>query len=123
MSLREIEIVAGSAELFRRGAEEFVRASAAAVAEAGRFTVALSGGSTPKGLFGLLANEAALRDAVAWDKIDFFWGDERHVPPDHPDSNYRMSNEALLSKVPIDLARVHRIEGELADTEEAAQQY
>jgi 6-phosphogluconolactonase len=123
MDSHVIEIVAGINELFRRGAEEFVFAAKEAIAARGSFTVALSGGSTPKGLFSLLATEEQLRSNVQWDKIDFFWGDERHVPPDNAESNYRMANESLLSKVPVDPARVRRIKGELVDTQAAATDY
>ena len=77
----------------------------------GRFTVALSGGSTPKALYSLLATKAG----IAWDKICFFWGDERHVPPDDPESNYRTAEEALLSKVPVRPENVFRIHAEEKD--------
>ena len=78
----------------------------------GRFTVALSGGSTPKTLYSLLAT----KPNIPWDKICFFWGDERHVPPDHPESNYRMANEALLSKVPVRPENIFRVHGEEKET-------
>src|SRR4051812_40040136 len=123
MTTREIEILPDAQGLFRRGAEEFVRAAHESVSERGSFSVALSGGSTPKGLFGLLATDEIFRTAVAWDKIDFFWGDERHVPSEHAESNFRTANEALLSKVPVDPARIFRIKGELADAHAAAKEY
>ena len=85
----------------------------------GRFTVALSGGSTPKALYSLLAT----KPDIPWDKIYFFWGDERHVPPDHPESNYRMANEALLSKVPVRQENIFRIHAEEKDAAAAALQY
>jgi len=85
--------------------------------------VALSGGSTPKGVYALLALDPGLQREVPWDKIHFFWGDERHVPPDHPDSNYRMADDALLSKVPVPVANVHRILSENRDADDAARQY
>src|SRR6185503_11485579 len=95
----------------------------AAIEKRGRFAVALSGGSTPKAIFGLLdADEATGHNKVSWDKVQVFFGDERHVPPDHPDSNYRMASEALLSKVPIPPANVHRIRAEL-EAEAAAAEY
>jgi len=84
-------------------------------------TVALSGGSTPKLMFQILADR--FRDEVAWSRIQFFWSDERHVPPDHPESNYRMANEALLSRVPIEPENIHRVHGENPDAVEAARQY
>ncbi|MGH2469761.1 MAG: 6-phosphogluconolactonase, partial [Chloroflexota bacterium] len=78
-----------------------------------------SGGSTPKGLFGLLA-QPPYRQRVDWPSITFYWGDERCVPPDDPDSNYRMANEALLSHIPT--GTVHRIRGE-DDPHQAAEAY
>ena len=73
----------------------------------GRFTIALSGGSTPKSLFNLLATNA--RTVLPWDRTVFFWGDERHVPPTDPDSNYRMAEEAMLSKIPVAKGNVFRM--------------
>ena len=104
-------------------AAEVVRASTEAVRENGRFTVALSGGSTPKGLYSLLATDPALREQIPWDRIHFFWGDERHVAPDHPDSNFRMANEAMLSTVPVGPSQILRIAGERADAATAAREY
>jgi 6-phosphogluconolactonase len=84
-------------------------------------TVALSGGSTPKLMFQILADQ--FRDEVAWSRMQFFWSDERHVPPDHAESNYRMANEALLSHVPVSTSNVHRIQGENPNAAEAAAEY
>jgi 6-phosphogluconolactonase len=84
--------------------------------------VALSGGSTPKNVYQLLA-APAFRARVRWGDIHFFWGDERHVPPDHPDSNYRMAVEAMLSKVPVLPANIHRVRSELPDAERVAREY
>src|SRR6185503_19991454 len=84
-------------------------------------TVAWSGGSTSKLMFQILADR--FRDEVAWSRIQFFWSDERHVPPDHPETNYRMANEALLSRVPIEPENIHRVHGENPDAAEAARQY
>src|SRR5688572_4984273 len=103
-------------------AEQFVRLTTEAVEARGRCAVALSGGSTPKSVYQLLA-APAFRTRVRWSDIHFFWGDERHVPPDHPDSNYRMAVEAMLSKVPVPPANVHRVRSELADGERAAREY
>ena len=72
-----------------------------AVGNSGRFSVALSGGSTPRGLFALLAADRKWRKQMPWKQMHFFWGDERHVSPDDPDSNFRMANETLLSNVPV----------------------
>src|SRR5262249_56489534 len=85
--LPAIRLLENPAALYHAGAEEFVRRAGAAIRDSGRFTVALSGGSTPRGVHGLLASEP-FRSRVAWERVEFFWGDERHVPPDHPDSNY-----------------------------------
>jgi 6-phosphogluconolactonase len=119
----EVRVLPDAAALSRAAADEFLRAARAAIEQRGRFLVALSGGSTPKAMFGLLAaDEAAGRNALPWDEVQVFFGDERHVPPDHPESNYRMANEALLSRVPIPPANVHRFRAEL-DAARAAVEY
>jgi 6-phosphogluconolactonase len=119
----EIQIVADTEALYRAGAAEFARQAGAAVGVQGLFSVALSGGSTPKGLYRLLATDPTLRAQVPWDKTHAFWGDERHVPPTDADSNYRMADEAMLSKVPIPPAHVHRIKSEHPDAGQAAEDY
>ena len=106
----------------RAAAQDFARRAADAVAERGRFMVALSGGRTPRRLYALLANEP-YRKAVPWDRTHLFWGDERYVPPDDPQSNYRMVREALLSRIVIPEANVHRVLAELPDAAEAAGRY
>jgi 6-phosphogluconolactonase len=114
-----VTIVADRAALARAAAEEVARRAGEAVAERGRFTFALSGGSTPQGLYRLLADPAApFRARVPWDRVHVFFGDERNVPPDHPDSNYRAARETLLDAVRP--AAVHRIEGERPAVEAAA---
>jgi 6-phosphogluconolactonase len=117
----ELNIYPAPAELFRAAAEDFVKLANDAVHTKGSFTVALSGGSTPKGMHSILANDFASQ--VPWGKVFFFWGDERHVPPDHPDSNYRMAFETLLSRVPIDPAKVFRVHSENPDANTAAIEY
>ncbi len=103
-------------------AEELAGAAARALDERGRFTVALSGGSTPRRLYELLADGGGpFRGRLRWDRIHVFFGDERHVPPDHPDSNYRMARETLLEHVSP--ASVHRMLGELPDAAAAAASY
>jgi 6-phosphogluconolactonase len=119
----EIQIVTNADALYRAAAAEFVRQAGAAVQAKGACTVALSGGSTPKGLYGLLAGDPTWRGQVPWDQLHAFWGDERHVPPEHPDSNYRLAHEALLSKVPIPPAHVHRIKSEHPDAHQVADDY
>jgi 6-phosphogluconolactonase len=111
------------AKLAEAAASHFAERVAQSVARRGRARIAISGGSTPKATFVLLADPAGPYAAsVPWDKVDLFWVDERSVGPDDADSNYRMTREALLSKVPLPDAQVHRIEGEL-DPEEAASKY
>ncbi|MCG2784211.1 MAG: 6-phosphogluconolactonase [Anaerolineae bacterium] len=90
-----------------------------AVAARGRFSVALSGGSTPRALYERLAS-AEFSGRIPWRDIHLFWGDERCVPPDHADSNYRMTAESLLRRVPLPAENIHRIQGELAPHEAAA---
>ena len=102
-----LRIPASKEELARAAAEHFARKSREAVAQKGSFTVALSGGSTPKALYELLADQYG--DQIPWPNIHFYWSDERHVPPDHAESNYRIANEAMLSRVPVSPANVHRI--------------
>jgi len=115
----EIRILKTAADLFETAAAMFVTQATEAVRTNGRFTVALSGGSTPKSLYALLAT----KPGIPWDKVYFFWGDERHVPPDDPESNYRMVNEALLSKIQVPPENIFRIHAEEKDAAAAAQQY
>lgn len=117
----EIRIVNTQADLFQTAADEFVAQANQAIAVRGKFTVALSGGSTPKGLFGLLASGSI--SSIPWDKIFFFWSDERHVPPDDPESNYRMANEAMLSRVPAPPENIFRIRAEEKDANTAASEF
>lgn len=109
-------------EVSRAAAKEFVRIARDAVAARGRFAVVLSGGSTPRQLYELLAKPPFSRK-VPWDKVEFFWGDERTVPPDHPDSNYWMANEVLLKKLAISQTHIHRMSAEQQDREAAARDY
>ena len=120
---REIRILADGAAIARRAAQEFVQAAASAVREKGSFNVVLAGGSTPKALYSLLVNDPTLRSQVPWDKMHLFFGDERHVAPDHPDSNFRMAMEAMISKSPLKPEQVTRIKGEYPDADRAALEY
>ena len=107
----------------RAAAQLFSDVAAKAAAERGIARIAISGGTTPKSMFQLLADPAEpFVNRVPWDRIELYWVDERCVPPDHAESNYRMTKEALLSKVPLPAERVHRMEGEL-DPEVAAARY
>jgi 6-phosphogluconolactonase len=119
---REVRILADGKAIAQRAAGLFVDCVNLAARQAGVFTVALAGGSTPKALYGLLSDEP-LRSEIPWDKVNLFFGDERHVRPDQPDSNFRMANEALISKVPLGAAQVHRIHAENPSAEQAAEQY
>ena len=120
---REIRILPDGMAIAKRAAQEFVQAAAVAVQAKGSFHVALAGGSTPKVLYNLLVTEAALCSQVPWDKLHLFFGDERHVGPGHPDSNFRMATEAMISKAPLNKEQVTRIKGEYPDAEEAAREY
>jgi 6-phosphogluconolactonase len=91
-------------------ATSFIGFGRSAIAERGRFTVALAGGSTPKRVYELLESEG-YADQLEWPKAHIFFGDERCVPPDDAESNYRMANEALLSRVPLPLKNIHRMNG------------
>jgi 6-phosphogluconolactonase len=92
-----------------------------AIQRRGVFHLALSGGSTPKALYQLLATPDYARQ-VFWDRVHVWWGDERNVPHDHPDSNYRMARESLIDHVPIPPQNVHRVRTELG-AEQAAAHY
>jgi len=117
-----VTVVADPTALAREAAERFAGIAAEALARAGRFTVALTGGSTPKLLYTLLATEP-YRSRLPWPRTHVFWGDERCVPPDHKESNYRMAHEALLRHLPIPPAQIHRMRGEDPDPERAAAEY
>lgn len=109
--------------LYRRAAEEFTNAARDAVSEKNSFAVALSGGPTPQGLYCLLATEPAFRDQIPWEKCFFFWSDERMVPPEHADSNFRMANDALLKRVPVKCSQIFRMQGDDDDPTAAAADY
>lgn len=118
-----VRIVADPEELAREGAGIFIARVQEALREKETCTVVLAGGSTPRGVYSMLAEERGFRAGVPWEKVHFFFGDERHVPPDSPESNYRMANEVLLSKVPVPANHVHRIRGEEPDARKAAEEY
>lgn len=120
-SAAEIRILTTPQELSEAAAGEVVRDANEAVKARGRFSIALSGGSTPKSLFNLLATNA--RNTLPWDRMYFFWGDERHVPPTDPDSNYRMAEEVMLSKVPVPPGNVFRMAAENPDAARVAEDY
>lgn len=106
-----LEVLPDAAALADAAAERFVASTKHAIEARGRFVVALSGGSTPRRTYERLARDP-LVSQVNWSRVHFLWGDERCVPPSHADSNYRMSRETLLDRVPVPDANVHRIHGE-----------
>jgi len=118
---RQVIVVPDAAALAQEAAGRILEQARAAVESRGRFSLALSGGSTPQDTYRLLAQEP-YRDQVPWDKVHLFWGDERCVPPDDPGSNYHLADRLLISRVPIPAENVHRIPGELAP-EAAARAY
>jgi 6-phosphogluconolactonase len=118
----EIQVFPDVHAIAKRAGENIVEAAAAAVKQHGRFTISLAGGSTPKTLYALLASDA-FRSQIPWDKTYLFFGDERHVPPDHPDSNFRMASESLISKLSLKPEQVNRIKGEYEDANKAALEY
>jgi len=117
----EIVVLSDVAAVADEAARRFSALAAEAAGARGRFSAALSGGSTPGALFRRLAGEP-YRSETPWSQVHLFWSDERCVPPDDPESNYRLAGSALLSHVPIVADQVHRIRGEMAP-ERAAQVY
>ena len=103
-------------------AAKWIRGAMNAGLNQGSCSIALAGGNTPRPVYGLLASKP-LVDQVDWTRVSVYWGDERAVPPDSPDSNYGMAREVLLSRVPVPPAQVHRMEAERADIESAARDY
>ena len=119
MTKREIIVCRDVDKLNRKAAAQFIALANHASARSGRFAAALSGGSTPKALYTLLASPE-YRDRVDWSGIHVFWGDERCVPPDHPESNFRMTREALLDRISIPEENIHRMPGEIEPGQAAA---
>lgn len=115
----ELEVLSDAERLAHRTVDRVISSASAAIADRGCFTVALAGGSTPEPAYALLA-ERDRAQKIDWARVEVFWGDERSVPPDHPDSNYRMARHALLDLVPIPEKNVHRIRGEQPPEEAAA---
>ncbi|MBM4254387.1 MAG: 6-phosphogluconolactonase [Deltaproteobacteria bacterium] len=117
--MTNLHIYQDTQELYSEAAALFTRLANEAIASQGRFTVAFSGGSTPKSVYTLLAHGNPRMQPIAWPYVHVFWGDERCVPPTHQDSNYHMANEALLAHVPIPPENIHRIQAELEPLEAA----
>jgi 6-phosphogluconolactonase len=108
--------------LHEAAAQAFVEAALEAVERHDRFVAALTGGDTAAVLYERIA-QPRFRDRIPWQHVHLFWGDERAVGPDHADSNYALARRTLLSFVPVDASRIHRMEGERADLEAAANDY
>jgi 6-phosphogluconolactonase len=109
--------------LSRAAADEAFRIMLNAIAERGRFAIALAGGHTPADLYTLWTRGDKYREETPWDRVHLFWGDERYVPYDDPRSNYRMVKETLLAHAPIPAANVHPMPTEIAPPEKAAAAY
>jgi 6-phosphogluconolactonase len=120
-TVREVEVVADGEALARRAAGYVAHIADEAIAARGQCAIGLPGGSTPRALFSTLASPAWLA-RLDWARVHVFWGDERCVPPDHAESNYRLARETLLDRVPLLPERSHRIAGELAPAD-AARRY
>jgi 6-phosphogluconolactonase len=115
----EVLVYRDADEVAHGAADAFVEIVAGVLADRDVARVALAGGSTPKEMYRLLASPS-YRERVEWRRLEIFFGDERCVPPDHPDSNYKMARQALLDHVPLGADRVHRVLGELSPPEAAA---
>jgi len=112
----DLEAVSGAA------AEQFCRIARDAISARAQCTIVLAGGSTPHRLYEVLATPA-YQTEVQWDRTEFFWGDERMVPSEHPDSNFQMANKALLSRIPVPQRNIHRIPTERGEPETVARKY
>ncbi len=117
----EVRRVTTPQDLFQAAADEVLQAANEAIKQRGRFTIALSGGSTPRSLYTLIAANTVT--SQLWNKWFFFWGDERHVPPQDPESNFRMAQESLLSKISVPPGNVFRVPAENPDAAGAADAY
>lgn len=117
----EVKVLADGAAVAREAASVWAQAAEEAAAERGVFRAALSGGKTPKALFFILAGKDYAK--LPWDKTEFYWGDERYVPPRHDESNFRAADDLLLSRLEIPPARVHPIPTSGADPSRDAQRY
>jgi 6-phosphogluconolactonase len=114
-----LRVAADEEALALAGADRLSELIEEAIRLRGRAIVSLTGGSTPRQLYAALARPRA---SLRWDAVHLFWGDERPVPPDHPDSNYGMARDALLAHVPVPPSQIHRMRGELP-ADEAAREY
>ena len=117
----ELVVELDNPALTRAVADWMVERIGEAVRARGRCSLALAGGSTPRPIYADLSNRPT--GQIAWDKVEIFFGDERAVPPDHADSNFRMAREALLGRVPLKEAQIHRMAAERPDLDKAAEEY
>lgn len=122
--MAQLTVADDEIDLAERAAGRLTELIELAAAARGQAVVALTGGSTPRRLYGNLADaKQPWRGRIPWSHVRLFWGDERHVPPDHPDSNYGMAKATLLDHVPVPAGHVHRIQAEMPDAHEAAADY
>jgi 6-phosphogluconolactonase len=119
----EINILKDLDEISRTAADEILRRANEVGPSTGSFAIALSGGSTPRILHKRLGSEPTIRNRMPWDNIHFFWGDERHVPPDDPQSNYRMACDTLFAFAPVPEQNIHRVHAEEPDAALCAEKY
>jgi len=119
----EIVVLDDAAALSLKAAEILVGCISEALSRKEQFSVALSGGSTPKALYSLLAEDGSFKNNIPWGKIHFFWGDERHVPPQDEQSNYRMASEIMLAQAHVRAENIHRMQTEQPDAGKVAQDY
>src|SRR5881397_2629589 len=120
--MRRVQVFPDARSLYSAAAEMICTILESAAKAGDRITFVLTGGTTPRPVYEMMARPP-YRERIHWERVDFLWGDERCVPPDHAESNYRMAWDALLAHVPVEMDRVHRIQGELEDREEAALRY
>lgn len=122
--MAQLTVADDEVELARLAAERVAQLMVEAVANRGLAFVSLAGGATPRRLYSNLADtHQPWRSLIPWGQVHLFWGDERHVPSDHPDSNYGMAKASLIDHVPVPADQVHRIRGEMPDAHEAADDY
>jgi 6-phosphogluconolactonase len=122
--MAKLTVADDEGDLAARVAERVAQLIALAAEAHGSAFVSLTGGTTPRRLYATLADARhPWRDRIPWSQVHLFWGDERHVPPDHPDSNYGMAKATLLDHVPVPADHVHRMRGELPDAQDAAADY
>jgi 6-phosphogluconolactonase len=119
----KVEVFPNINALTQAAARRVASLAASAVEEHGEFALALSGGSTPRTLYHLMSTDEVMHSRFPWPKVHFFFGDERHVPPDHAESNFRMANEAMFQALRTKDLHIHRVLAELTSAAEAAKQY